>query len=63
MQHGKPHWAAMRGRQPVIREDQAGPCGVADGLVVLTKPGNAGGGKEPWFRVDARRSMRDGGLV
>lgn len=63
MQHGKPHWAALRTRQPAIREDQAGLCGVADGLVVLPKPGNAGGGKEPWFRADATRRTRDGGLA
>jgi hypothetical protein len=31
------------------REGQAGPCGVADRLVVPSKPGNAGGGKEPDF--------------
>jgi hypothetical protein len=24
--------------------------GVAEGLIVPKKPGNAGGGKEPWFR-------------
>jgi hypothetical protein len=33
--------------QPESRERQAGPYGVAGGLVVPTKPGNAGGGKEP----------------
>jgi hypothetical protein len=35
--------------QPDAREGQAGPCGVADRLVVPTKPGNAGGGKGPDF--------------
>ena len=63
MQHGKPHGMALRARQPVIREDQTGFFGVADGFVVPLRPGNAGGGKEPWFRVNATRSMRDGGLV
>lgn len=29
------------------REGQARSIGVADGLVVPMKPGNAGGGKEP----------------
>jgi group II intron reverse transcriptase/maturase len=29
---------------------------VADGLALLLKPGNAGGGKEPWFEEDAGRS-------
>jgi hypothetical protein len=32
-----------------LREKQARSCGVADRLVVLKKPGNAGGGKEPDF--------------
>ncbi len=38
-----------RGSQPELREEQAGSCGVADRLVLLMKPGNAGGGKEPDF--------------
>ena len=34
----------------------AGRAGrVAEGLVVPRKPGNAGGGKEPWFESDAER--------
>ena len=48
---------AMRGRgsQRELREEQARPCVVADRLVVLKKPGNAGGGKEPDFwRVTGR---------
>jgi hypothetical protein len=46
-QHGKPQrWLSG---QRDAREGQAGPCGVADRLVVPTKPGNAGGGKEPDF--------------
>jgi hypothetical protein len=44
-----------RGSQPELREEQAGPSGVADRLVRLMKPGNAGGGKEPDFwRVPGR---------
>ncbi len=44
-----------RGSQPELREEQAGPSGVADRLVLLMKPGNAGGGKEPDFwRVTGR---------
>ena len=35
--------------QPESREGQAGPVGVAERPVVLRKPGNAGGGKGPWF--------------
>ena len=31
--------------QPETRERQAGPFGVTERLVVLMKPGNAGGGK------------------
>ena len=38
-----------RGSQPELREEQAGPFGVADRLVVPLKPGNAGIGKEPDF--------------
>jgi len=44
-----------RGSQPELREEQAGPSGVTDRLVLLMKPGNAGGGKEPDFwRVPGR---------
>ena len=48
---------AVRGRvsQPELREEQAGLFGVADRLVLLWKPGNSGGGKEPDFwRVPGR---------
>ena len=38
-----------RGSQPELREEQAGPSGVADRLVLLMKPGNTGRGKEPDF--------------
>ena len=44
-----------RDLQPAIREDQAGPCGVAERPVVPMKPGNSGGGKGPWFKVNAGR--------
>ena len=44
-----------RGSQPELREEQAGPRGVADRLVVPLRPGNSGGGKEPDFwRVTGR---------
>jgi len=36
-------------REPA--RDRLGPIGVTDRLVVPTKPGNAGGGKEPEFKV------------
>jgi hypothetical protein len=45
-----------RGRaqdQPEAREGQAGRDGVAERPVVPGKPGNAGGGKGPWFKADA----------
>ena len=44
-----------RGSQPELREEQAGPYGVADRLVLPLMPGNSGGGKEPDFwRVTGR---------
>jgi RNA-directed DNA polymerase len=36
---------------------------VADGSVVVTKPGNTGGAKGPWFRTNARRGRRAEGLA
>ena len=38
--------------QPGPREGQTGPSRVAERLVVPEKPGNAGGGKGPQFRVN-----------
>lgn len=43
-----------RDHQPDAREGQAGPYGVADRPVVVTKPGNAGGAKGPEFKVNVR---------
>lgn len=54
MQHGKPRGVAERNGQPEAREGWSGRDGVAEGPVILTKPGNAGGGKRPWFKVSAR---------
>src|SRR5713226_4305549 len=51
-QHGKPH-CVIRDDQPDAREGQAGRNGVAERLVVPLKPGNAGGGKGPWFKTNA----------
>ena len=45
--------AWCRDNQPDAREGQAGRYGVAERPVVLEKPGNAGGGKGPWFKTDA----------
>ena len=41
--------------QPEAREGQAGRLGVAERFVVPLKSGNAGGGKGPQFKTDARR--------
>ena len=54
-QHGKPQAVRGSGPQPDAREGQAGPPGVADGLVVPAKPGNAGGGKGPEFKEAVRK--------
>ena len=63
MQHGKPRRMIV-GDQPEAREGQAGFGGVAEGLVVPLKPGNAGGGKGPWFKATpaAARARRLGNL-
>ncbi len=42
--------------QPDAREGQAGPPGVSERLIVPRKPGNAGGGKGPQFKVGVRSS-------
>ena len=54
-QHGKPH-GVLREEQPIAREGRVGRPGVAERPVVPGKPGNAGGGKRPQFRTNARRS-------
>ena len=41
--------------QPAAREGQAGPSEESERFIVPTKPGNAGGGKGPWFKVNVRR--------
>src|SRR5438477_7256594 len=46
--------------QPDAREGQAGRSGVAERPVVPMKPGNAGGGKGPQFKTDARRGEGPG---
>ena len=52
--------AAARDPQPDAREGQAGPCGVAERPVVPMKPGNAGGGKGPWFKINVRKRREPG---
>ena len=55
-QHGKSR--AVDGRmpdQPEAREGKTGLHGMAERPVLPRKPGNAGGGKGPWFKGDAGR--------
>jgi RNA-directed DNA polymerase len=40
--------------QPEAREGQAGPSGESERSIVPRKPGNAGGGKGPQFKVNVR---------
>ena len=47
---------ANNAKQPAAREGRAGLRGMAERLVVPTKPGNAGGGKGPWFKGNTGRS-------
>jgi hypothetical protein len=42
--------------QPDAREGQAGPHGESERPIVPRKSGNAGGGKGPPFKVNARSS-------
>ena len=58
-QHGKPH-GVVGDDQPDAGDGQAGRSGVAERPVVLTKPGNAGGGKGPQFKTDAVRGEGPG---
>ena len=52
-QHGKP-LGVISDDQPEAREGQSGRLGVAERFVVPEKLGNAGGGKGPQFKTDAR---------
>jgi hypothetical protein len=58
---GRPH-GVVRDDQPDAREGQAGSCGETEGFVVPRKPANAGGGKGPQFKTNARRSEGTWGL-
>jgi RNA-directed DNA polymerase len=49
--------------KPDAREGQAGLLGVAERPVVPTKPGNAGGGKGPWFEGQRRKECAYGRLA
>src|SRR5687768_419112 len=59
MQCGKPQ-SKVREDQPDTREGQAGRPRVAERFAVPLKPGNAGGGKGPQFKTDARRGEGPG---
>ena len=58
-QHGKPAWV-WPDRLGHQTRQASGSKRVAEGLVVPRKPGNAGGGKGPWFQ-GADEAARDGG--
>jgi hypothetical protein len=49
--------------KPEIREDQTGLLGMTDGLVIPAKLGNAGGGKEPEFKISAKRGEGPGDWI
>ena len=53
-QHGKP-LGVVKDDQPDAREGQAGHLGVTERFAVPLKPDNAGGGKGPQFKTNARR--------
>src|SRR5215831_18169229 len=58
-QHGKPQGgSAMINRTPA--RDRPGRSGVAERFAVPLKPVNAGGGKGPQFKTDARRGEGPG---
>jgi hypothetical protein len=58
-QHGKPR-CVVSDEQPDAREGQAGRAGVTERSAVPRKPGNAGGGKGPQFKTNARRGEGPG---
>ena len=53
-QHGKPQVVRARDPQLDAREGQAGLPGESERSIVPSKPGNAGGGKGPQFKVNGR---------
>ena len=42
--------------QRLAGDGGSGRCRMAEGPVVVPKPGNAGGGKGPWFKDDVKGS-------
>ncbi len=56
-QHGKSRDVVrLWSDQLATREGEAERCGMAERPILPRKPGNAGGGKGPWFKGSARRS-------
>src|SRR3974377_174947 len=58
-QHGRPQ-GVVSDDQPDAREGQAGRVGETERFAVPRKPGNAGGGKGPQFKTNARRGEGPG---
>jgi hypothetical protein len=54
--HGRPCRVIGREDQLVAREGQTGRSRAAEGRIVPLNPGNAGGGKGPQFKSNARSS-------
>ena len=52
-QHGKPDSVVGRDDQLRAGDGRTGRYGVAERPVLLRRPGNAGGGKGPWFKAGA----------
>ena len=46
--------------QPDAREGQAGPGRESERSIVPLKPGNAGGGKGPWFKTSVESGRQPG---
>jgi len=53
-QHGKPRPMLASSGNGCLARDRTRLDGVADGVVVPRMPGNAGGGKDPWFKANVR---------
>ena len=46
--------------QRAAREGEARPVGVSERPIVPSKPGNSGGGKGPWFKIECRTWRQPG---
>src|SRR6185295_7008839 len=56
LQHGRSRRVPGEFGQRVARKGRARLVGKSERPTVPAKPGNAGGGKGPWFKGNARRS-------